>query len=129
MTNTRQCVNKVSRCFTLLSNFTCQNFCDCLFVNVHRHYHSWMSDYFRLQFEGVLFTGNFTRHSTSWLEMLFFAIRDSASVRINPKWSCWLSGCLKETENKGICQISGINGGCLQESVWNSISLRDKTVI
>ena len=34
MTNTRQCVNKVSRCFVMLSNFTCQNFCDCLFVSI-----------------------------------------------------------------------------------------------
>ena len=50
-----------------------------------------------------------------------------------------LGGRLPETENKRICQISGLksgrgrfrnmSGGRLRESSGNSISLRDKTVV
>ena len=50
-----------------------------------------------------------------------------------------LGGRLLETENKRICQISGLKScrgrlrnlysDCLQESFWNSIWLRNKMVI
>ena len=50
-----------------------------------------------------------------------------------------LSGRLPETQNKRICQTSGLktgrgrlinmSSGRLQESSWNSVALRTKTVI
>ena len=50
-----------------------------------------------------------------------------------------LGGHLPETDNKRICQFSGLNsgrgplrnlsGGRLRDSSWNSIYLRNKTVV
>ena len=80
MTNMWWYVNKVSRGFSLLSNFTCRYFFNCLFVNVHWHNRSWMSDY-RLYSLRFFFSLEIKLYLYFDLELLFnFAIRISISI-------------------------------------------------
>ena len=77
---------KVSRHFLLLLFFSLSFefylpiFCNCLFVNVHQHYCSWMYGHRCLQSGCFFFAGNSTCNLTFWPELLSFAIRDCISV-------------------------------------------------
>ena len=85
-----RCVNKVSRRFLLLLFLRLVFripladifFFDCLFVNLHRHYRSWISGHRCLQ-SGCCFTENIT---CTWIAVSRFAIA-SQSATLFPGFS------------------------------------------